>query len=195
MPEFNPLEIPFGPATYILDEGLETELSFDGVNEMQNEGGELTLTPETEDIVILDYGNTAYDKRLVGWEAEVVISAARQTLEIMHAAMSFANPIMKDGKIVGLQDAPIGSSARLKGRTLTIRPRNAKDRSTDIFLFKVVASGEFTRSYGNEQGNVPLTLSVLPKDGADPTKDGNYFRIGGVEEDNGDDTPSPTPED
>ncbi|WP_144558535.1 hypothetical protein [Shouchella miscanthi] len=179
MPEFNPYDIPFGPATFIIDEGLDSEIRFDGVDEMQNEGGEVTLTPETEDIVILDYGNTAWDKRLVGWEAEVVVSAARQTLKILHAAMSFASEVEgTDGRVIGLQDAKIGSSARERARTLTIRPRNASDSSQDIYLYKVAAIGDFNRSFGNEQGNVPMTFSVFPKDGADPTKDGNYFYIG-----------------
>lgn len=196
-----PEKAVFGMADIIVGEG-EDELRFDGKANIQAEGGELTLTPELEDIVAADFGNTPIDQRIVGYTGELTIVAFEESLKILEAALSYTEAVEKDGQKVGLMDAKIGSSMREKAKPIRIHPRGRQDQEADITIYKMASAGDWTRAFGNEQGNITLTFTMYPRDGMDANKPGNFFCVGPVDPhadendgDNGDDTPSPTPED
>ncbi len=165
--------IPFGVATITIGEGADA-LVFDGVDEVQAEGGEVQLTPQFEDIIIADYGNGPYDKRLVGYEGQVTIVAAQESIDVLETALAATEAIT---------DTAGGSSLRKKAKRVTIHPRHLppENKDMDITIYKMASEGEFTRSNANEQGNVTITLSMLPRDGMDPSKPGNFFFFGGTD--------------
>ncbi|ANU13464.1 hypothetical protein B481_1995 [Planococcus halocryophilus Or1] len=177
-------KIPFGQSNFIIGEG-ENIMKFDGKEQLQAEGGEVTLTPVFEDVNIADYGPAVYDKRFVGMETSVTIVAAEETINIMELAMGATTAITATdgGATVGLMDAAIGTSMRAKGKRVFIHPRQYADTYTDldITIYKMIADGEYTRSAANEQGNVTVTLTGLPRDGMDPSKPGNFYYIGGTD--------------
>lgn len=180
--------IPFGLANITLTEGTGVDakvISFDGVDELQAEGGEVSLAPMYEDVTIADYGNGPYDKRLVGYEGTVTIVAAQETLRVLELAISGTETITSTdgGGVTGLTDAPIGSSLRKKGKRVNIHPRNlpALVKDNDITIYKVVSDGEYTRANANSQGSITINLTMLPRDGMDPKKAGNFFYVGGTD--------------
>lgn len=176
--------IPFGIATITVGEGPDA-LVFDGVHEFQAEGGEITLTPQFEDIVVQDFGTGPFDKRIVGYEGQVTIVAAQESIDVLELALAATETITDtgSGEKSGIMDAPIGSSLRKKAKRVTIHPRNLppENKEMDITIYKMASEGEFTRSNANEQGNVTITLSMLPRDGMDPSKPGNFFFFGGTD--------------
>ncbi|MER2090920.1 MAG: hypothetical protein ABS920_14370 [Sporosarcina sp.] len=176
-------KIPFGLSDITIGEGADV-LKFDGVSEIQAEGGEVTLTPMFEDIVIADYGNGVYDQRLVGYEGTVTIVAAQESIAVLEAALAATEAITDvGGETTGLMDSPIGTSLRKKAKRVTIHPRQfpASFKDLDINIFKMASNGEFTRTSANEQGNVTITLNMFPRDGMDPSKPGNFFYFGGTD--------------
>lgn len=177
-------KIPFGLSNITIGEG-EDAVKFNGVDGFQAEGGEVTITPIFEDIVIADFGPGVYDKRFVGNETSVTIVAAEETIDNMVLAMGASESITATdgGATTGLMDAPIGTSMRAKGKRVTIHPRQftADYKDLDITIYKMIADGEYTRSSANAQGNVTITLTGLPRDGMDPSKPGNFYYVGGTD--------------
>jgi hypothetical protein len=175
--------IPFGLSNITITDANDEVVKFDGVEELQAEGGEVTISPELEDIVIADYGNTAYDQRVVGYTGTVTINAAQESIAVLQMALAASEAIVDStsSDVVGVTDSAIGSSLRAKGKTVHIHPRNlpAELKDMDITIYKMVSNGEFTRTTGNTQSNITITLSMLPRDGMDPSKPGNFFYIGG----------------
>lgn len=173
--------IPFGMSDIIVGTGADA-VNFDGIDELQAEGGEVSFTPILEDVNIADYGNGVYDQRIVGYEGSVTINAAQESLRVLQLALAGTETITDAGSaaVVGITDAAMGSSLRAKGKPVSIHPRNLpkSNKERDINIYKMVASGDFTRTSGNSQGTVTITLTMLPKDGMDPSKPGNFFYIG-----------------
>lgn len=179
----NPENIPFGLADFIIGEG-ENEVRFDGSNEFQMEGGELTFTPLLGDIVVADFGESIYDQIITGYEGSVTVSAAQQTLENLKLAMSYTEEITDSAssEVTGLMDSKIGTSMRSKAQKVRIHPRKmGSDSSLDIVVYKMASNGEFTRSFANEQGNIPMTFTMYPRDGMDAQKPGNFFYVGNTD--------------
>ncbi|WP_342512793.1 hypothetical protein MKY34_19630 [Sporosarcina sp. FSL K6-1522] len=177
-------KIPFGLSNIIIGEGADA-LKFDGVEEVQAEGGEITLTPMFEDIVIADYGNGVYDQRLVGYEGAVTIVAAQESIAVLETALMATESITDTvgGETVGIMDSPIGMSLRKKAKPIRIHPRQFPDtfKDLDINIYKMASNGEFTRTSGNEQGSITISLTMFPRDGMDPSKPGNFFYFGGTD--------------
>lgn len=176
----NTERIPFGLADITVGEG-ENAVKFDGKEEFQFEGGELTFTPILSDIVIGDFGESIYDQRITGYEGSLTISGAQETLENLKLAMSYLDEITnaETGEPSGFMDAKIGTSMRSRAKKITIHPRvMGDDRSLDITIYKMASNGEYTRSYANEQGSIPMTFAMYPRDGLDVSKPGNFFYIG-----------------
>ena len=176
-------KIPFGFADFIIGEG-ENELRFDGASEFQFEGGEMTITPMLQDIVIGDLGESIYDQRVTGYEGSVTVSAAQQSLDVLQEAMSYTEAIVDSGssETVGFMDAKIGQSMRAKAKKMRIHPRSmGADESLDITLYKVASNGEFNRSFANEQGSVTLTFTMYPREDMDASQPGNFFFVGGTD--------------
>jgi hypothetical protein len=178
------IKVPFGLADITVGEGADAD-KFDGKNNYQAEGGEITLTPQFEDIVIQDFGTGAYDQILVGWEGTVTIAASHESLRMLKLALAATEEITdaETGEMVGLMDSKIGTSIREKGKVVKIHPRRypAEMKDMDITIYKMSSNGEMTRTNGLEQGNVTITLNMYVRDNADANKPGNYFYIGGTD--------------
>lgn len=175
----------FGMADFIIDEGLPTEIRFDGRlcsdnSYLQADGGEISLEPETEDIVLKDFSEKNYDYVITGWDGKVTINASAYTLKLMSALFTGTyTGVDKEGNIQWITDAPIGSSMRENAHSIRIHPRQmGDDRSEDIFIYKAVNTSGFDREFDNEQASHEIELAILPKDCADASKPNNYFFIG-----------------
>lgn len=175
----------FGLADFIIDEGKPTEVRFDGKlcedgSYLQADGGEVSLEPETEDIVLKDFSETNYDYVVTGWNGTVTIAASAYTLKLMSALLSGTyTGVAEDGRIKWITDAPIGSSMREQGRTITIHPRQmGDDKSEDIFIYKAVNTSGYSREFDNEQASHEMEFEILPKDCADANQGNNFFFIG-----------------
>ena len=180
----------FGLADFIIDEGKPTEVRFDGKlcedgSYLQADGGEVSLEPETEDIVLKDFSETNYDYVITGWNGTVTIAASAYTLKLMSALLSGTyTGVAEDGLIKWITDAPIGSSMREQGRTITIHPRQmGDDKSEDIFIYKAVNTSGYSREFDNEQASHEMEFEILPKDCADANQGNNFFFIGENPED------------
>jgi hypothetical protein len=172
-------------ATFIIDEGKPTEIRFDGKlcedgSYLQADGGEISLEPETEDIVLKDFSETNYDYVVTGWNGTVTIVASAFTLKLMSALLTGTyTGVDEDGKIKWITDAPIGTSMRANGRTITIHPRQmGDDKSEDIYIYKAVNTSGYDREFDNEQGTHEMEFEILPKDCADAGVGNNFFFIG-----------------
>ena len=175
----------FGLATFIIDEGKETEIRFDGKlcedgSYLQADGGEISLEPETEDIVLKDFSETNYDYAITGWNGTVTIAASAYTLKLMSAVLSGTyTGVAEDGTIKWITDAPIGTSLREQGRTITIHPRQmGDDKTEDIHIYKAVNTSGYSRTFDNEQASHEMEFEILPKDCADANVGNNFFFIG-----------------
>lgn len=180
----------FGMADFIIDEGKPTEIRFDGKlcedgSYLQADGGEIELEPETEDIVLKDFSETNYDYVVTGWNGTVTIVASAYTLKLMSALLTGTyTGVNEDGKIKWITDAPIGTSMRENGRTITIHPRQmGDDKSEDIFIYKAVNTSGYSREFNNEQGTHEMEFEILPKDCADANQGNNFYFIGENRED------------
>lgn len=175
----------FGMADFIVDEGKPTEIRFDGKlcedgSYLQADGGEISLEPETEDIVIKDFSETNYDYVITGWNGTITIAASAMTLKLMSAVLTGTyTGVDENGNIKWVTDAPIGTSMRENGRTLTIHPRQmGDDKSEDVFIYKAVNTSGYSREFDNEQGTHEMEFEILPKDCADANAGNNFFYIG-----------------
>lgn len=173
--------IPFGASTVTVGEGADA-VSFDGSENLQAAGGEVQLQPQWENITVIDFGSSPIDQRLTGYQGHVQITAAQEKLEILRMALAGTEDITdtETSSVVGLTDSKIGTSLRTKGKKVVIHPRRlpADDHSLDITLYNVAGSGDLTLGWDQNQTNRQITLNLLPREGFDPTKIGNYFYIG-----------------
>ncbi len=181
-PEAQKLE--YGFADIIFDEGTENEVRFDGKlcedgSYMQADGGELELKPITQEMNLPELGEGVFDYVTNGWEGSLKVVASRATLELISKTLSGTVSFLRDGKVVSITDAPVGSSLRDKGRKVRIHPRQlGDDTSEDIVIHKVVNTSGLSKTYQNEQGNYEMEFEILPKDCADANKPNNYYYIG-----------------
>lgn len=176
--------IDFGMADFIINEGQDDELRFDGKlcdanSLLQAEGGQVELTPMTEEVTIADFGNGAFDHYVVGWEGEVTITGAKTTIDVLAKTLSGVLTVEETGKIVSVTDDVLGASLRATGKTMRIHPRGmGADKSEDIVLHKVINIGGLSKSYANERGSYEITFTLLPKDCADANSANNFFYVG-----------------
>lgn len=174
-------EYIFGVADITIGEG-EDKISFDGKEYLQAEGGSLSLTPQYEDITFEDFGETPVEKRLSGWEGEVTIVAGQEDAKILELALASTVKVDAAGSgESGVTDAPLGTA--VKGRKVTIHPRLLPEsiKDMDWTIYNMASTEGFSREYNQEQGNVEITLSMLPREGFDASKPGNFFYRGGVD--------------
>lgn len=183
-------EYIFGIADIEIGEG-EDKISFDGSDYLQAEGGSLSLTPSYAEIQVADFGETIVERRLTGWEGQVTIVAAQEDAKILKLALASTEPIPGvDGDSEGAMDARIGSKPQ--GRKVRIHPRFLPDsvRELDWNIYNMASIEGFEREFGPEQGNINITLNMMPREGFNASEPGNFFYRGGVDphadEDNGD---------
>lgn len=173
--------IPFGLATITIGEGVDA-LALDGVNYFQAEGGELNIEPEFEDVAFQDFGSSPYDQRIAGYVGELTVVVGQNDLKLMQKLFSYHSEIVNasvPGEVVGLTDAKIGQSMREKSVPVKIHPREmGASPALDINIYKMAGTGALNRTYETAQGTYEVTLSMYIRDGADPTKPGNFYYIG-----------------
>lgn len=176
--------IPFGPCTVTIGEGADA-ISFDGKTQLQADGGEVQFQPQWQDITVIDFGSSPLDRRLSGYQGHVQVTAAQEDLKILQLALAGTESITDttSGGAVGLMDAKIGTSLRSRGKRVVIHPRSLPedDHSLDITLYKVAADADFTKQWNAAQTNRQITLNMMPRDGFDADKPGNFFYIGPVD--------------
>lgn len=184
MPQIDGKYIPFGLADITIGEGADA-IVFDGLNYLQADGGEVSIEPELEDIVIPDFGNSVYDQVIVGYTGTVTIVAGNRDLKVLALAMAYTESITDvavPANVLGLMDSKIGTSMRAKAKKVNIHPRGmGLDKNNDINIYKMAGVSEFTEAYANEQGNNEITLQMYPRDGADANRPGNFFYIGNTD--------------
>lgn len=174
----------FGFADITFDEGTDNEIRFDGKlcedgSYMQAEGGELELTPITQEIELPELGEGVFDHIVTGWEGTLKVVASRATLDLISKTVSGTVSLEDNRKVVSVTDAPVGASLRETGRKVRLHPRQmGTDVSEDYVIHKVVNTSGINKTYQNEQGNHEMEFVVLPKDCADANKPNNYFYIG-----------------
>jgi len=174
-------EYIFGVADILIGEG-EDQVKFDGKEYLQAEGRSLSLTPQYEDITFEDFGETPVEKRLSGWEGEVTIVAGQEDAKILELALASTVKVDsgKEGEN-GVTDAPLGTA--VKGHKVTIHPRVLPEsvKDMDWTIYRMASTEGFSREYNQEQGNVEITLTMLPREGFDASKPGNFFFRGSVD--------------
>lgn len=173
-------KIPFGAATITIDPDGTEPIVFDGVEYGQADGGEVNLEPVLADIKYIDFGDANYDDYINGYEGTVKVVASANDIKIIKLHLGNATEIV-DGtsEQEALVDSKVGTSMRDKGKKITIHPREmGSDKSLDINIYKATAVGAFTRTFNAEQGTQEIELKMYVRDGADPSKEGNYFYIG-----------------
>ncbi|EGQ3294131.1 Ig-like domain-containing protein [Staphylococcus pseudintermedius] len=177
-------EIMFGLADILIGEGDDL-IKFDGKNGdtrsyLQVEGGSVSFEPDFEDITFQDYGNGAYDQRVVSYGVTVKIVAGQETIDILKLAIAGTEDVTDEsGDVTGVTDSPLGASNRRRGKPIRIHPRFAgNDHSRDINIYKAASNSEAERAFGNEQGTFEMEFIAYVRDGADANKKGNYFFTG-----------------
>ncbi|WP_068672278.1 hypothetical protein [Oceanobacillus sp. Castelsardo] len=175
-------EYIFGVADITIGEG-ENQIKFDGKDYLQAEGGSLNLTPTYTEFTFVDFGETVVERRLSGWEGTVTIVAGQEDAEILELALASTEPITDttSSEVVGAMDAKIGT--KLKGRKVNIHPRVLPEsvKDMDWTIYNAASTEGFEREYNAEQGNVTITLTMMPRVGFDASKPGNFFFRGGVD--------------
>jgi len=179
-----PLQYPFGLATFTVGEGADA-IKFDGLTNFQADGGELTLTPILQEVNVADFGESTFDEIVTGYNGSVTIVAAEDKIETIKLALSASADITDttSGDVTGIMDAKIGTSMRSKAQQVRIHPRNLpeSDKSKDFVIYKMASTGDYNQSFANEQGQVQIELKMYPRDGMDVSKPGNFFYRGATD--------------
>lgn len=177
--------IPFGYSIITVEDKDGEKVTFDGVDEFQADSGTWSISAMLADIVIRQLGENVYDKRVTGHEGSVEIQGAQRSLRVLNLAIAAAEPIIDSGtsEITGMADMAIGSSLREKAKKVTIHPGHLplEDKTQDVTFYKMIADGEYSESSGNEQSNVPINLTMLPRDNMNPNGPGNFYYIGATD--------------
>lgn len=174
-------EIVFGMADITIGDGADV-IKFDGKDYLQAEGGSLTITPTYVEFVVADFGETVIERRLSGWDASVTIVAAQEDSKILELALASTEEITDtESGSTGVMDARIGT--KLTGRQVKIHPRELPEsiKDMDWVIYNMASTEGFEREYNQEQGNVSITLTMMPREGFDASKPGNFFYRGGTD--------------
>ncbi|MEK4754794.1 hypothetical protein MKX72_20035 [Priestia sp. FSL R5-0597] len=157
-------------------------LNFNGKEYLQAEGGEYTLTPSYYDEQWADSAENVVEKWLTGQEGAVKVVIGQYSPSLMQMALNAVQTITDttSGDVVGFTDAPIGSKASDNAYKVEVHPRilPESDKSQDITFYRVIADSEFTRAFANEINQIEINFSMIPREGADFSKGGNYYFTG-----------------
>lgn len=183
-------EYIFGVADIEIGEGKDA-IKFDGKDYLQAEGGSLSLEPQYTEFQFEDFGETIVERRLSGWEGTITIVAGQEDVEILELALASTQPITDTGSgdSTGAMDAAIGT--KVKGRKVRIHPRILPDsvKDMDWVVYNMASIGGFEREYNQEQGSISIELTMMPREGFDAAKPGNFFYRGGTDPNAEEDTP------
>lgn len=177
----NDKEYIFGLADISIGDG-PTTIKFDGKEYLQAEGGSLSLTPTYTEFTFADFGDTVVERRLSGWEGSVTIVAGQEDAKLLELALASTEEVTDtESGVSGVMDAKIGT--KLIGRKVTIHPRGLPEsvKDMDWTIYNMAATEGFEREYNQEQGNVSITLSMMPRIDFDASKPGNFFFRGATD--------------
>jgi hypothetical protein len=176
--------IPFGPADITIGEGTDA-IKLDGINVLQVEGGEVTLTPTFAPENYIDMGEADYDQLVTGYTGQVTFTLGQQSAKLMKLALAATREIIDatSGEVVGITDAPVGDSMRAKALPVRIHPRSLppEDQTHDIVIYKMASTGDFSRAYNLEQGTMPVELTMFPRDNFNAAQGANFFYTGPID--------------
>jgi hypothetical protein len=133
------MKIPFGLADYTIGEG-ENAIKFDGAENFQADGGEVTLEPILVAMNVADFGASDYDDYVNGYTGQVTIVGAEHSLKLMETAMAYADKIVDAGTPAvtkGLTDSKHGTSMRSRGTRILIHPRDGATAAEGSNFFYV----------------------------------------------------------
>jgi len=160
-------KIPVGPASITFD-GSDVPLFFDNVVLKIEEILKEIKAPGS-------FGENLLGKYVVGYKVTVTSSFMNENHDTLKLAMGLTE--LTSGPDKNLVDSKLGTQK--VGKQLIIHPIDAgADVSRDITIYRAILSGNLERTYGFEQGKVPVTFEALVKDGADATSYNNMFCIG-----------------
>lgn len=174
-------EYTFGVADIIIGDG-EDAIKFDGKDYLQAEGGTISITPSYTEFTFEDFGETIVERRLSGWEGTVTVVAGQEDAKLLDLALASTEKITDtDGGEGGVMDAKIGT--KLVGQQVTVHPRHlpADEKEMDWVFYNCASIEGLERDYASEQGNYTITLTMMPREGFDASKPGNFFYRGGTD--------------
>lgn len=169
--------IKLGPCKVIYGEGLTITTIDKTIG-----GVDFSAVPLYHEIKIDQFGQSIYDKRIVGWDVKGVIRVAESTYENIKA-MSAGMVEVIGGEKKKLHDAQLGTSMRAGGKKLVIHPlENAiDDVSEDIVIYLAAPDTPIDLKYNFEKERVlEVTMIGYPLEGGgvNPGDPNAFFCIG-----------------
>lgn len=161
------------------------DVTFDGIAApLLGDAVTLSIQPSFIDVPSFEFGPNSRATRIQsGWDVRVAMAFDVETFE----AYKLALPLVEKTDSVtpakkALFDSPVGTNLRAQAKEIVIHPRSAgaSVHTYDVTIFAGIAEGNVQRSYGFEKSVIRVEFVALIKDGADSSKEGNYFRIGPV---------------
>lgn len=130
-----------------------------------------------------EYGDDPIDKYVTGHNITVEMVFAEESMAVLKEAMiaHFTTTGTGETAKTTIQDAPVGKTLTELGfgkEILIHRRKYGANTDNDVTIYKAVPTSGLNVVYGPDQSNISVTFQALPKDGADPSKEGNFFRIG-----------------
>lgn len=177
-------EYMFGLADITIEGEGGIPIKFDGNDYLQADGGELVLTPVFRELSFKDSGDTVVQRRLAGWNGTVTFVIGQEDNAVLDLALSATVPVMDAETTpaqVGVTDARIGSV--LKGFKVTVHPRGlpTEDKRFDYVIYQMASTGGLTKAYDDAQTSVSVTMNMMPREGANFSKEGNFFYRGPID--------------
>lgn len=166
-----------GPCKATYDKGGPNELVIDKTIR----GVDFNAVPMYKEIKIDQYGQSIYDKRIVGWDVKAVVRVAESTYDNIKALSAGLVEVEESPNKKKLHDAKLGTSMRAGGKKLTLHPlENAPGNvSDDITLYLAAPDTVVDLKYDFENERVlEVTMKAYPRDDVDPGDADAYFCIG-----------------
>lgn len=166
-------EYMFGVADVTIGGDVDP-IKFDGKDFLQAEGGSISIAPTYTEFTFEDFGETIVERRLSGWEGTVEVVAGQEDARLLDLALASTTKVGEDGAT----DAAIGT--KLIGQKVRIHPRHldADNKAMDWVIYNAASIEGFERDYASEQGSFTISLTMMPREGFDASKEGNFFYRG-----------------
>lgn len=169
-------KIRLGPCRVTIGSGVGA------VEIAQTKGGvEATIEPLLKEIKIDQYGESAYDDRIVGWNVRVSVPILETDYATLKQTLLYLGEIGVEPGAVKLADRKLGTSMRELAQQLVVHPleNDPANLTDDITLYLAAPVNSISLGYNYENERVvQVEFKAYPKEGADPTNPDNYFCIG-----------------
>ena len=145
-------------------------------------GVDFSAAPLTKEIKVDQFGEGAYDHRIVGWEAKAIIRMAESDYDAIKA-MSVALDETIDGAKKKLYDKQLGTSMRTLAKKLVIHPLDmgtSVEEDITVYLAAPLTPLDLKYNY-KEERVLEVTMHAYPREIAgtiDPGDPNAYFCIG-----------------